>query len=125
MRNIFKLLLVAVSFSLLLVSCFQLEKTETENASEFIGYVADKVNGSHQILVIPEIEIERSIIENSSKDKLKKLAIENGGVYFKINEDSFTQIKIRNKVNVIYDKEGLIEQSDPPQMEAEKVKILN
>lgn len=74
------------------------------------------------------------VIQGVSKEDIEKKEVseiikENRGkknsFFFSIDEDSFSKLKVGQKVRVYYDSEKAQLESDPPRKTGEKIEILN
>ena len=89
---------------------------------EFEGIVVGK-RGTNQILVVPNITA--ADLTGQNKEELLALAIDQGGVYFSVDQASFAAARIGSQVIVSYDPDEGEEPTMPPRRNARSVEFVD
>lgn len=113
-RAIHPLILAAVLF--LVTGCSALG-----GPTEFPGVVVG-TRDPNQILVVPDVDPDA--IRNKTDEELLALAIEQGGVYFSVDQTTFEQVTLGTSVVVHWNTNDGEEASIPPRRNAHRVEIL-
>lgn len=89
---------------------------------DFEGVVVGK-RESNQFLVVPNITA--ADLGGQSEEELPALAIEQGGVYFSVDQVSFAAASVGSRVIVWYDPDDGEEPTMPPRRNARGVEFVN
>ncbi|MYL32183.1 DUF3221 domain-containing protein [Pontibacillus yanchengensis] len=94
-------------------------KTKIAEVKGTVAYVETK-EVYQRVLVIPDIEKE--ILETANYDESLRIARENDGSWFTIENQN--QYKVGQSVRVRYDQNQIHTETNPPGLGADKIKII-
>jgi Protein of unknown function (DUF3221) len=107
------LILLVFMVVFLLSGCFE---------SHYDGVIGAKNEEFNRVLVIKNVS--KDLIKDKEIGEIIKIAQEHDGIWFSVPKGTYDELKIGEKVEVEYSKNGDTLDSDPPIMGAEDIKVV-
>jgi|SRR5690625_4619925 len=110
--------ITALAFFLIACANDQKEGNDTKNDKNIAtmeGIIAEKMifeSYGYHLLVVPNIEA--SDLQGKNEDEIIMIASENDGIYFSVLQEDYNEFEAMQKVQVKYDLDGHVDESDPP-----------
>jgi hypothetical protein len=112
---------------LFLSACSNAEKytEESTNEGKYEGFIIEKQKRNNGLQLLVMSGIKKEDIQNKTLDELTNQAqADHSAVYFFVNEDEYNNLKIGQKVVVWYKKGQPQMESNPPQTDMKKIKVI-